>query len=83
MNGQNDTDLTTLEMVASAQKRSIVRDRLVAAFLAIGLVVGVSSINSMAYHATHGPTTADVTRNEPVILASALVVDIDQSVKAQ
>jgi hypothetical protein len=83
MQRQSETnEPTTLEMVARAQRRSIVRDRLVGAFLALGLIIGVTSIESMAKSAgaTEQAVAAQQAQSEqaPVMLASALVVNIVQ-----
>jgi hypothetical protein len=77
----NSNDMSTLEMVASAQRRGIIRDRLVGAFLALGLLIGATAIESMARSA-NAPAKAPQTQvadgeQEPVMLA-ALVVDIVQ-----
>jgi hypothetical protein len=73
-------ELTTLEMVAHAQRRGIVRDRLVGAFLALGLLIGATTIESMAKGATQQAARAQSAQTEqaPVMLASALVVNIVQ-----
>jgi hypothetical protein len=76
--GENN-EPTTLEMVAHAQRRGIVRDRLVGAFLALGLLIGATTIESMAKTSTQTAQaqTAQV-EQKPVMLASALVVNIVQ-----
>ncbi len=75
----NSNDTTTLEMVARSQRRGIMRDRLVGAFLALGLLIGATTIESMARSATTpAQTQAASTEQAPVMLASALVVNIVQ-----
>ena len=75
----DSNDVTTLEMVAHAQRRGIVRDRLVGAFLALGLLIGATTIESMARTATHqAQATASAQVEAPVMLASAMVVNIAQ-----
>jgi hypothetical protein len=80
MQRQDDSnDVTTLEMVAHAQRRGIVRDRLVGAFLALGLLIGATTIESMARTASNQAKAAQATQVEtPVMLASAMVVNIAQ-----
>jgi hypothetical protein len=73
-------DVTTLEMVARSQRRGIVRDRLVGAFLALGLIIGATTIESMA-RSTNAQQVASAQQaniEAPVMLASALVVNIVQ-----
>ena len=72
-------DVTTLEMVARSQRRGIVRDRLVGAFLALGLIIGATTIESMARSTNQQVAQAEKAQAEvPVMLASALVVNIVQ-----
>ena len=77
MQRQVDSDKTTLEMVAEEQRRNIVRDRIVGAFLALGLLIGATTIESMAHSANRAPV-AQAQVQAPVMLASALVVNIEQ-----
>ena len=81
MHRQGETnEPTTLEMVARAQRRGIVRDRLVGAFLALGLLIGGTAIESMAKSASNTVASAQAAQSQqaPVMLASALVVNIVQ-----
>ena len=76
----HSNELSTLDMVARAQRRGIIRDRLVGAFLALGLIIGVTTIESMAQSASNRAKAAEMVAAEdaPVMLASALVVNINQ-----
>jgi len=75
----NNHELTTLEKVAREQRRGIIRDRLVGAFLALGLIIGATTIERMAATGNKPATQAQAGQSEkPVMLASALVVNIVQ-----
>ena len=74
----NNHELTTLDMVAREQRRGIIRDRLVGAFLALGLIIGATTIESMAATGNKPANQAQWQSEKPVMLASALVVNIVQ-----
>ena len=65
MQAQMEIESTdTLNDVATKQRRSLVRDRFVGLILAVGLVVGVLTIDSAA-HASLVPQKASVSQPMP------------------
>jgi hypothetical protein len=58
------TTTNTLGQVANTQRRDIIRDRFVGLVLAVGLVIGVVSIESAA-HASLVPQSAKISQPMP------------------